>query len=71
MVLGGEEREDGPAAADAAHGGVDARDQVGGAELRDLRCHGTRYVRHARGRYAYGVPPRAELPCAYAGGWYA
>ena len=22
---------------------------------RDLRCHGTRYVRHGRGWYAYGV----------------
>jgi len=36
VVVGREEREDGPAAADAAHGGVGARDQVGGAKRRDL-----------------------------------
>ena len=30
-----------------------------------LCCHGTRYVRHARGWYAYGVRTVAhQLPCA-------
>ena len=30
-----------------------------------MRCHGTRYVRHTQGRYAYGVRTVAQqLPCA-------
>eukprot|EP00964_Phaeocystis_antarctica_P128909 scaffold92731_cov66-Phaeocystis_antarctica.AAC.1 len=27
----------------------------GSADGQRLRCHGTRYVRHTRGRYAYGA----------------
>ncbi len=48
-------------------------------DVRDLWCHGMRYVRHARGWYAYGVRAvrtsgQAALRLRYvqhAAGWYA